>query len=66
VQNRLARLEGAYEQVDNRLGDLRQDVLGFRQEMGQRFNAVDQKFTAMFGLIVGTWITTILAILFHR
>jgi hypothetical protein len=34
--------------------------------MGQRFNAVDQKFTAMFGLIVGTWITTILAILFHR
>ncbi len=34
--------------------------------MDSGFSRIDQKFTWMFGLIVGTWITTILAILFHR
>jgi hypothetical protein len=91
MESRLARLEGAYEQIDHRLTDLRQDVIGLRQEMlqgnvslrqdhaslrqdyaslrqemVQRFNAVDHKFTWLIGTIVGTWITTMLAILFHH
>lgn len=84
MESRLARLEGAYEQIDHRLTDLRQDIIGLRQEMlqgnvslrqdyvslrqemVQRFDAVDQKFTWLVGMIVGTWITTILTILFHR
>jgi hypothetical protein len=84
MESRLARLEGAYEQIGSRLSDLRQDVenglaglrqdvaalrqdmLALRQEMAQRFNASDQKFTWVVGMIVGTWITTILTILFHR
>jgi hypothetical protein len=71
MESRLARLEGAYEQIANRLTDLRQDVesgfvglrqdiLALRQDMGQRFNAVDQRYTWVVGMIVGTWITTIL------
>lgn len=70
MEIRLARLEGAYEQLDHRLADL-------RQELGQRFGSLDarietlsgrmdQKFTCVLGLIVGTWITTILTILFRH
>lgn len=66
MEVRLARLEGAYEQIDRRLADLRQDVIAMRQEMQHRFAGVEQKFTWLFGLLVGTWITTILTILFHH
>jgi tetrahydromethanopterin S-methyltransferase subunit G len=88
MEARLARLEGAYEQIDRRLTD-------FRHEVAQRFaslearldgidsrigslesrldgridsltDRMDRKFTAVYGLIVGTWITTVLTIVFHH
>ena len=92
---RLARLEGAYEQIDRRLGDLASHVdAGFAQ-MESRFAQVDARLDARFGqidarfgqvdgrigalerkvdtaqwrftaLVVGTWATTILTILFHH
>ncbi len=70
MEIRLARLEGAYEQIDRRLTDLRQEMdqrfasLDLRMDSG--FSRIDQKFTWMLGLTVGTWITTILTILFRR
>ncbi len=74
---RMARLEGAYEQIDRRLADLRQDMdqrfTDLRQELDRRFSTVDQRFAALdqrftwlAGLVVGTWITTILTVLFHH
>lgn len=81
---RLARLEGAYEQIDRRLADLRQELVDRFSGVDQRFVSIeqrlsslevhvdsgfermDQKFMWLIGIIVGTWITTILAILFHR
>lgn len=81
---RLARLEGAYEQIDRRLADLRQELAerfgaleqrvgsveqrlaGIELRMDDSFARVDQKFTWVVGIVVGTWITTILTILFHR
>lgn len=69
----MARLEGAYEQIDHRLADLRHEMeQGFdaidRRFAGveQRFVQMDQKFMWLAGLVVGTWITTILTILFHH
>jgi hypothetical protein len=84
MEIRLARLEGAYEQIDHRLADLRQEMVERFAAVDQRFVSVDQHFVAVeqrisslelrmdqkfnwvLGLIVGTWITTILTILFHR
>lgn len=66
MEIRLARLEGAYEQLDRRLADLREAMgLGF-SSIDQRFAGIDQKLTWIVGLIVATWTTTILAILFRH
>ena len=37
TEQRISRLEGAYEQVDKRLDDLNQSITGLRAEMGGRF-----------------------------
>lgn len=80
MEVRLARLEGAYEQIDRRLTELRQEVTAFRHDVEQRFVAIDQRFsgidqrfiavdqklTWIIGLIVATWTTTILTIVFHH
>ena len=92
IESRMARLEGAYEQIDRRLSDMRngfdqrfselrddfnQRFSGMREDFNQRFTSlelrmengfdrIDRKFTWMFGLIFGTWMTTILTILFHK
>lgn len=73
MEIRLARLEGAYEQIDKRLLDLRQDLdrsFGAIDQrfagIDQRFAGVDQKLTWIIGLIVATWTTTILTIVFHH
>jgi hypothetical protein len=77
MEIRLARLEGAYEQIDHRLADLRQEMVERFGTVEQRLSSlelrvdngfvrIDQKFMWVLGIIVGTWITTILTILFHR
>lgn len=69
----MARLEGAYEQVDRRLDALHDDLRQLRETLERRFaqidgrfSQVDQKFLWLAGLVVGTWMTTILTILFHH
>ena len=52
---RMSRVEGILEQVDKRLHNIDSRLEGF-----------DARFNWVIGTIVGTWITTILAILFHR
>ena len=44
---RLSRLEGAYEQVDQRLGDLTGSVESLRGEMNTRLDAMDRRLDAM-------------------
>lgn len=81
---RLTRLEGTYEQIDKRLGELRLDIDGRFALLEGRFAQIDGRFAQIDGrfaqidskidglqwrmtaLIVGTWITTLLAILLHR
>lgn len=59
LEARLAHLEGAFDQVSERLNGLerRLDILG--QTLKHRFNWV-------IGTVVGTWVTTMLAVLFHH
>ena len=70
LEPRVSRLEGAYEQVDRRLEgiDRRLETLDrkvddFRTEVGRRFDALSWRMTS---LILGTWVTVMLAIFFHR
>ncbi len=80
VDERMARLEGSYEQIRDRLNSIdarltsidarfAQIDLRFAQIDG-RFAALEQKidlrFAWLLGIVVTSWVTTILTILFHR
>ena len=69
---RLANLEGAYFHVADRLNgiDMRFDGLdrkidALRDSMATSFREVDRRFMWLIGIIGTSWVTTILAVLFH-
>jgi len=55
LEPRIAHLEGAFDQINERLGNI-----------DRRLEGVDQRFNWVIGTIVATWITTILTIIFYR
>jgi hypothetical protein len=59
MEGRIARLEGAFEQTNERLA-------GIERRLYRIEHTLDLKFMWVIGIVVGTWITTILAVLFHR
>lgn len=77
MENRMARLEGAYEQVSDRLNSIDRRLESFAESIDRRFLSVDSRFDALdrkvdanfrwlAGILFGSWITTISAVLFHR
>ncbi len=63
---RVSRLEAAYEQVDRRLGSIETSVESLRQHIDARFASGDAQFRWMICMIFTGWLTTILALFFHR
>lgn len=70
---RLAHLEGAFIQMNERLSgiDRRMDSIdrrldSFEHQTALRFDQVDRRFNWLTGLVVGTWVTTMLTILLHH
>ena len=63
TEERLSRLEGAYEQVNERLGDLRTDVSSLRSEMNERLNELarrqDNFRNTVVLLVGGVWATMV-------
>lgn len=51
TDERISRLEGAYEQVDQRRGDLTQAVSSLRQEVMGRLDALHSETTAQIGAL---------------
>ena len=49
-EQRVSRLEGAYEQVDSRLDEMSRSIEALRAEMNSRFNN-------MIILMGGSWVT---------
>jgi len=47
MEERMARLEGSYEQIDRRLGTLEQDVWGLRADLNAWVDRVDGRFGQM-------------------
>jgi hypothetical protein len=70
---RIARVEGALDQISERLGGIDRRIEsvdrrldGFEHLTALRFDQIDRRFNRLTAVVVGTWITTILAVLFHR
>ena len=66
MQSRFGQLEqvlvSRFALVDQRFGAVDQRFA----TIDQRFATIDQRFNWLIGIVVGTWITTILTILFHH
>ena len=67
---RMAHLEGVYEQLDKRLGDLSATVDSRFGQVETRLDTLGQKVDGLqwrlTSLIVVTWITTILAVILRH
>jgi tetrahydromethanopterin S-methyltransferase subunit G len=69
IEARIAHVEGAFDQVNERLGSVDRRL----DSIDSRFNAIDARFNWVIGVIVGAWVTmiatqvtTILTIVNHR
>lgn len=63
MEARIAHLEGAFDQVSKRL-----DSIDRRLETGlvELRGDMNQRFSWLLGIVLGTWITTMLTLLFHH
>jgi len=70
VQSRFGQLESRFGQLEqstsSRLGQLEQAMNSRFAQVDARFALIDQRLTWLIGIVVGTWITTILTVLFHH
>ncbi len=63
---RIAHLEGAYEQIDKRLGVIEGDIRGLRGEVQEVGRKLDTTFRWVIGIILVNWVTLMLAVFLHR
>ena len=74
---RMAHLEGAYEQISERLRGVDGRLTALDQKIDSRFDSLDQKMGTLdrkidtsqwrvVSLVIGTWITLMLAIFLHK
>ncbi len=63
LEDRVSRLECAYEQVDRRLDDLNQSLNALRSEMLESHNSLraemNSRFNNLYVIVVGSWMTVI-------
>ena len=63
LEQRVSRLEGAYEQVTERLGDLSQAIAGLRADMHTEIGSLraetNTRFNTLLLMIAGLWATMI-------
>ena len=64
LEERMARVEGILSQIDKRFDSLERSVESRFDLLERRIDALDKKFYWLIGVIVATWIITILTILF--
>ena len=69
-EDRVSRLEGAYEQVDRRLDDLNTRLSDISNQVDRRFDTmdrrldgIDRRFNSLMVIVAGSWITMMAAII---
>lgn len=67
TEERLSRLEGGYEQVNERLNDLTQAINSLRSEVSSEVNSfraeVNARFNNMYIIMGGSWVSLMAAII---
>ena len=70
VERRLDSLERSmdsrFSQIDSRLGQMESRFESRFNQMESRFGIIDQRFNWLIGIVVASWISTIVTVLFHR
>lgn len=66
LEVRIAHLEGAYEQVDKRLGTIEGDIRGLRGEIQEMGRKLDSNFRWVIGIVLVNWVTLMLAIFWRQ
>ncbi|MGA3037320.1 MAG: hypothetical protein ABSE64_07510 [Vulcanimicrobiaceae bacterium] len=70
IEVRMAHLEGVLDQVVERLGSIDRRLDGMEVRFDTRLGRIDQvlesRFTWLIGLMLGTWVSLMLAVLFHK
>lgn len=73
LEARIARVEGAFDQVNERLGGIERRIDSFENLTALRFDQIDRRFNWLTGIVVGSWLTmmatlltTIFTILYRR
>lgn len=73
LETRMAHLEGAYEQIDRRLGPVEQRLTlvetkidGLRQDIDQRFERLDHSLRTQFSWVMGLMISLLALGLFRH
>ena len=56
LEGRVSKLEGAYEQVNERLGALTQSIDGLRTELNSRFNTMLVLLATLWATVTGGFI----------
>ena len=59
TEQRVSRLEGAYEQVDRRLDSMEQAIGGLRADMNGLRAEINSRFNTLYVLIGASWVTLI-------
>ena len=63
AEERLSRLEGAYEQVNERLNDMTQAVTSLREETNSFRAEVNSRFNNLYVIMGGSWVSLMAAII---
>ncbi len=66
IDARFAQIDGRFAQIDTRFAQIDGRFAQVDMRFGQIENRMQQQFLWLVGSIFGTWITTMLAILFHH
>lgn len=63
IEERMAHLEGAYEQINHRLGSIEQQLIRLDNGISDLRKEMHNQFLWFLGLLLPMWVTIILAVL---
>jgi hypothetical protein len=66
VEERIARLEGTVEQIAARLNGIEARLIAIDGRFAQVEQKIDSRFAWLLGVVLTTWMTTMLTLLFHH
>ena len=59
IEQRVSRLEGAYEQVDRRLDGMERSIEGLRAETSGFRAEINSRFNTLYILIAALWVSIV-------